>query len=409
MAKLFLSFYLFITLSLIIISSLLDIFLPTDAEQNSHTQLSVYLIEAMSKTPEDLFDTLAARGIPFEVLRINDIAWPPSEIAMLAEGKSVVLYDEDGQSIYTPLVDNSLIALNLPYPENINSEFFSTYAFLFLMLLAIGVAIWSWPLWRDLSKVNRSVLSFDQYGHIQTIDIGKGSLIQPIANTLNGLNEKVSEVLNSQRELTGAIAHEFRTPIARLKFALAMHPQPDSDEWSALESDLDELERLVQELLDYTQYESIQPELNIADLPLRKLCENVVEKFSLHCPHKFSVNGDNCILQADGHFIERAVNNLVGNAIRYAQNQIEINIQCQQTQIILSVEDDGVGIENETKDKIFSPFYRPDSGRDRKKGGAGLGLAIVKRIQDWHGGSCYAENSDKLGGAKIVLVYNVPP
>jgi two-component system OmpR family sensor kinase len=113
---------------------------------------------------------------------------------------------------------------------------------------------------------------------------------------------------------------------------------------------------------------------------------------------------DNVILQADGHFAERAISNLISNALKYADSQIIISSEQTADEITISVEDDGPGVANEMREKIFDAFYRPDKSRARHQGGAGLGLAIVKRIQDWHHGHCEVESS-KLGGAKFILSY----
>lgn len=405
MAKLFISFYAFITLSLIVISSVLDVLLPSENTHSPELQVLSELTNSLKKHPQIFASALTNKNLTFQTLHLSDIAWPNELRDKIRLGENVILYDNDGQTIFVPLENDSIIAISIPDEAKQNKDYFFVYAFVFLILLAALTAAWSWPLWRDLSKVNQSAQSFDKHGHLQAIEVRKSSLIYPIAKTLNGLNDKVADVLNNQRMLTGAVAHEFRTPIARLKFALAMHPTPESKEWVALQSDLDELETLVQELLDYTQYESIEPELNVAELPLKALCENLVSKFAVSTECNISVGGDACILNGDGHFIERAISNLLANAIRHAKSKVRIGIECDEKHIILSVDDDGAGIKTEMMTKIFTPFYRPDAGRDRIKGGAGLGLAIVQRIQHWHGGECYAETSATLGGARLVLMY----
>ena len=131
--------------------------------------------------------------------------------------------------------------------------------------------------------------------------------MQPIANRLNLLSERVHGLLRDQRELTGAVAHEFRTPIARLKFALEMNPKPNSEAWNGILTDIDELEGLVQEMLDYTQYDAITPELSISDIPTKELCENLIERLSLTTDKSLTVIGENVILRGDGHFVEPTI------------------------------------------------------------------------------------------------------
>ena len=102
------------------------------------------------------------------------------------------------------------------------------------------------------------------------------------------------------------------------------------------------------------------------------------------------------------HFIERAIENLVLNGKRYAIKVLEIHIIKQKKVIQICIEDDGLGVSQDMRKKIFFPFFRPDASRDRQNGGVGLGLAIVKRIVDWHQGECYVTDSE-LGGAKFVI------
>lgn len=225
--------------------------------------------------------------------------------------------------------------------------------------------------------------------------------MQPIANRLNLLSDRVHGLLRDQRELTGAVAHEFRTPIARLKFALEMNPHPNSEAFDGILADIDELEGLVQEMLDYTQYDAITPELSISDIPIKELCENLVERLALTTSKSLAVQGENVVMRGDGHFVERAVSNLLTNAIRHAHNMVSIRIQTYTNTISISVCDDGDGVSEDLAERIFEPFYRPDNSRVRYSGGAGLGLAIVQRIQSWHKGTASVVPSD-LGGASFI-------
>ena len=93
------------------------------------------------------------------------------------------------------------------------------------------------------------------------------------------------------------------------------------------------------------------------------------------------------VLRGDGHFVERAVSNLLTNAIRHAHSKVAIEIQSTPDTITISVSDDGDGVAPSLAERIFEPFYRPDNSRVRYSGGAGLGLAIVQRIQYWHKGN----------------------
>ncbi|MGY0581567.1 MAG: ATP-binding protein, partial [Paraglaciecola chathamensis] len=165
-------------------------------------------------------------------------------------------------------------------------------------------------------------------------------------------------------------------------------------------------ERLVQEMLDYSGSDVLSPELNLAEIPLKALTTQVVQQ--LREPYlaqlDISIEGEDLILLADDHFVQRALENLLINASRYAKTCICVTIYHAQQDVVVSVEDDGPGIDKAVQEKIFDAFYRPDEARTRASGGAGLGLAIVRRIQQWHEGDCQVQDS-RLGGAKFILRY----
>ena len=239
--------------------------------------------------------------------------------------------------------------------------------------------------------------------------VNKSSLIYPIATSLNNMGRQITQLMQNQRELTGAVTHEFRTPLARLKFALAMTPQAHSDAWLGMQQDVNELENLVQEMLDYASTDARIPEMNLAEIPIKQLCQQLINRLKdSHLSNlKVKVYGDDPHVLADEHFIERAIENLVLNGKRYANEVLEIHVIKQKNVIQICIEDDGEGVSQAMRKKIFSPFFRSDESRNRQKGGAGLGLAIVKRIVDWHQGDCYVTDGD-LGGAKFIITLPNP-
>jgi signal transduction histidine kinase len=117
------------------------------------------------------------------------------------------------------------------------------------------------------------------------------------------------------------------------------------------------------------------------------------------------VSGDELTVRGDGHFIERAVINLLNNAIRHAKSQVIVEVYQTDNAVNIAVNDDGSGVEPALASRIFDPFFRPDNSRVRYAGGAGLGLAIVQRIQIWHQGSASVTSSRSLGGACFILSY----
>ncbi|MEH6709964.1 MAG: ATP-binding protein [Paraglaciecola polaris] len=407
MARLFISLYVFIVLALVGLSAGLErLFSPASQGPAQHVSTIITLFDSAHAAHLDIRTLADNTGLPYKVVPLTSIGWSTQSAEQLALGKSVLLYDEHlGEQLYIPLDKQTILELNIS-AQKADNQSLLLYSTIFFVLLGALIALWLWPLWRDLNQLKRSVSHVQDDGSIADNHVSNASLIAPIAQALNTMSVKVKSLLQSQRELSGAVAHEFRTPLARLKFALEARPTLDSPQWHAMAMDVEELERLVQEMLDYAGSDVLLPELNLAEIPLKELVEQVVRH--LHTPHlakhKVCIVGDNVTLLADDHFVQRALENLLINASRYAQYQIRLNISQNANHVLLSVEDDGPGIPHAVQEKIFDAFYRPDEGRTRASGGAGLGLAIVRRIQQWHEGDCWAQDSE-LGGVKFILRY----
>ena len=115
-----------------------------------------------------------------------------------------------------------------------------------------------------------------------------------------------------------------------------------------------------------------------------------------------AVNGESVELVTVPHLFKRAVLNLVTNAVRHAQKRVEMSCRLEGEVVYLCVDDDGPGVPEAAREKIFEPFFRLDESRSADLGGAGLGLAIVRRIAQLHGGQVRVEDSP-LGGARFTL------
>ena len=408
MARLFIRLYLFLVLSLVGLSAGLERIFFTQSE-TSNTHLLGPVFEAATQQNIDIPQFISTLGGTYKLRSLGDIAWSESDVNKLNNGQAIVLSDSSvKEQIY--ILDNTAQLLEISLPINRpDSGKFLLYSIIFFLLLGGVIAFWIWPLWRDLSNLERTVSNIKPDGSIEQNNISQTSLIYPIAKSLNNMGRQITQLMQNQRELSGAVTHEFRTPIARLKFALAMNPPAQSKPWLDMQQDVSELEHLVQEMLDYASTDARIPEMNLAEIPIKQLCQQLINR--LKESHLSNLNvkvyGDDPHVLADEHFIERAIENLILNGKRYAIKTLEIHIVKQKSIIHICVEDDGEGVSQAMRQKIFSPFFRPDESRDRQKGGAGLGLAIVKRIVDWHQGDCYVTDGE-LGGAKFIITLPNP-
>ncbi|ABO24073.1 tetratricopeptide repeat protein [Shewanella loihica] len=225
------------------------------------------------------------------------------------------------------------------------------------------------------------------------------------------INASLNQNIQSQRELIQAVAHEFRSPLARVQLAFDMlEEQFEQDKPTRLidtiNKGLSELEKLIKEALDFIQIESKSRPLHLSQVNLNKLLGELMDANSVLYPDKtfkLEVNpSEACLVKADSTQIARAFSNILRNAARFARSQVLISLKQEKSRILVIIEDDGPGIPTEQRERVFEPFVRLDQSRCRDSGGIGLGLALAKKICEAHGGALTISAS-QLGGAKLSL------
>ncbi len=403
MARLFISFYLFIAVSLVGLAALLNsiFFDDNDSHQQDQQALISVLAALNQQDSRHLLHGVNTLQWPTEYMARSELALPPQQAVQLQQQGFLLLHDAQSRRyVYFVLPEQQLLRLELPEVKNESSLWL--YSSVFFLVLGALIAMWLWPLWRDLTALKVAAASLQDDGSLAVANVRAGSMVASIANAFNRLGQQVKGLLQTQRELAGAVAHELRTPLSRMKFAL-VNP-PDEQRWHDLQHDVQELERLVQEMLDYASMETTTPELNFGEIPLQDLLQQIQHKLLVPPNKTLTLCETSIVLNGDGHFIERALLNVISNALRYAQSSVQVSVVQQNDAIHIVCDDDGPGVPDAERERIFEAFYRPDSSRDRRRGGAGLGLAIVKRILQWHDGNCWVESSP-LGGARFVLQF----
>jgi two-component system sensor histidine kinase RstB len=237
-----------------------------------------------------------------------------------------------------------------------------------------------------------------------------------LAETLNQMTSHIKRLLDSQRELTQAVSHELRTPLARLRFGMEMMAgSPDEEErlqqLELLDEDVNQLNQLIDEILTYATLQQSRPQLNFEPTNMTALMARIQrETDALGRPAKLTVVvEDDLVIQSVERYAHRVIQNLVGNALRYADNDVRATLRRDGKYVELWVEDDGPGIPEAQRERVFQPFTRLDDSRTRSTGGYGLGLSIVSRIVHWFEGSIHVDQSKQLGGARFVMRWPVSP
>ncbi len=346
--------------------------------------------------------------VEFEIWHSKDLQMP---LPLLDEMKlsPLKLAESDGHySYYSWLEKNQKILVIGPFLEARSNAYRVFFSFLFYACFAFVIWIWLWPLRRDLQKLRSSAIDISRGKLHARSQISERSKIGAIAHTFDAMAQRIERLIQSHKELTSAVAHEIKTPLSRAKFALEMLSDNEDDNTfkESIKEDLDEVDTLVAEMLTYASFEQTQPDLHFTQLDINSLIDVKINQLSPLWPQlSFDLKCEQKMIYCDGHFTERAIQNLLTNAAKYAMTQINVHVFNKGEHIVISVEDDGCGIPDDKLESVFKPFTRLDKSRTRASGGFGLGLAIVYRIMQWHGGKCRARRSKSLGGARFEIYF----
>jgi two-component system sensor histidine kinase RstB len=286
---------------------------------------------------------------------------------------------------------------------------------LLITLVSTGLYLALYPLDIQLKQIfnNLSLLNKgSKVDNLNNLQIGKAGDIarelDKLTDNLNKLVDSRTSLLVAHQDLLHGVAHEFRSPIARLHFAVEMLSTAKSDvDADSLYEDictaLEEMEQLVKEVLQYSRLQHGDVYRELSTFSMVKLVRSVIAKQKSHTPHvAISSEGEDVEVKAIEHLLERAIFNLVRNACHFAQRKVVVSWQLLNNVLQIKVADDGIGIPPGKRELIFEPFTRLDPSRSRESGGVGLGLSIAKSICIKHQGTITAGESS-LGGAEFCI------
>lgn len=236
-----------------------------------------------------------------------------------------------------------------------------------------------------------------------------------LATDFDNMAEEIERLLNQQRQLLRDISHEIRTPLTRqrLQLELARRKGADKDFIIQIEQQNEKIDQLLSELLSMERMNN--PHAEQARIDLSQLARKVVEQASIEAEAK-SIQlallssltaefNDKLIILGSAPLIERAVENVLRNAIRHAPQKSVVTITLSTDlshQANICIEDSGSGVNTDSLEKIFNPFFRDDQARNDAAGGVGLGLSIARKAAQLHKGSISASNRP-TGGLQVVI------
>ena len=283
---------------------------------------------------------------------------------------------------------------------------------LFYGSILLVVGLWLRPLLRDLAVLTDAAQKFATDYREPTQTATQTRQLTSLATNLDDMSARVSQLIQTQKEMTAALSHEIRTPLARVRFAAAvLEGQVEEhlrDQLRAVNTDVQQIDDLISDMLDYARLDHPGMSMNCQSVPLAPWLRQILVTSP---PHDRTV-----IVSHEGldtawmepRLMELAVSNLLANALRYAKRSVHVSVARENDVYRLVVEDDGEGIPEVARATIFRAFTRLDTSRNRETGGFGLGLAIVARIASLHRGRVLADSSRALGGARLALEWPGP-
>jgi two-component system osmolarity sensor histidine kinase EnvZ len=221
--------------------------------------------------------------------------------------------------------------------------------------------------------------------------------IRKAGQAFNIMRNRITKQLQERLEMLAKVSHDLRTPLTRMKLQLILLESTEINE--DLKEDVNLMQNMIEGFLLYAR--GVAPEATIVT-NIHNLLKTVIsklpyptKKISLICDKNININ-----LRPSA--INRCLTNLLLNSCKYA-DKIQVTCLKNHHNCIITIEDDGPGIDENEREKVFQPFYRTDNARNLDKGGSGLGLTIVKDIVNSHGGKVSLQKSD-LGGLKVEIL-----
>ena len=265
---------------------------------------------------------------------------------------------------------------------------------------------------RRLQLAEQKVAAGDLSVRVAHTLAGRTDEIAHLARDFDHMTERVETLVESQKRMLRDVSHELRTPLARLQALLSIARQssgaPGAGQIDRMETELERLNDLIGEILSLSRLES-RTAITRHPTDIVELVQNIIndagiegqaelKRTKLYAPERL-------IMFVDSGLIERAIENVIRNALKYTAHAttVEVRILQEDTVVRVVVDDEGPGIPETAKEAIFEPFFRVSDARSTQEGSGGIGLAIADRSIRLHGGAICASNRES-GGLRIEIV-----
>ncbi|MGV6802315.1 MAG: ATP-binding protein [bacterium] len=366
---------------------------------------------------------------PLSHEKIKDLASEKLDIVVRFEPGGVIdNYDKRSLfSVYDLTLDRQLeAALDKPYSYNTSSwpqyveirvqlndgylvllpfrdRVFVTNGYLFVLWMAVTTLFLGYisvtfmrNQVRSITRLAEAANAFGRGQDVPAYSPSGATEVRAAGQAFIAMRQRIKRHLRQRTDLLAGVSHDLRTPLTRMKLALAM--QQDCDDIEELREDVNEMENMLDEYLSFAKDQSAEEPVlfDLCDLAreIASDCDRAGQSLTLHLPGEAQMDGRR-------NALKRAISNLVGNGFKYA-SQVSLTINKHANSIEVIIDDNGPGIDPEDYKEAFKPFSRLDDARNQNVSGVGLGLSVVRDVARASGGDVTLDKSP-LSGLRAIL------
>lgn len=426
MTRLFLSIVIAVLGSLFIIGWGLDKLVASQNDTEESTDVVVYkkLLEGFSQQlsylpKSELTNATLAIANHYQVNITlddsNNIALPITLQKQLSQSGGLLLATDEQAYLLReiPKHNQKLLKLQLPLvtEENQQLNIFLT-AVLYLGVCTILIA-WLFPLARRLYILTKAAAKIGKGELNVRVPINKFSYIHQLEKSFNQMASQIEKLMADNKLLARSLSHDIRTPMSCLRFGVEAALDCSDIEkknvyLNRMEAELTNMETMTSAFLSYAGMERQGVNLKLETVNINQFINDICHDFqALAEQYNISLScqllDQSINYKLDCHWFQRALQNLISNAVQYAESKVVLTLSLTHNQIEIIIEDDGKGLAKNKLDVIFDPFVKLDTDRSREDGHFGLGLAICQKVIHWHKGEILAKNSTNLSGASFII------
>jgi two-component system sensor histidine kinase CpxA len=351
---------------------------------------------------EDLDIEMRFEGTPYnwrstdEIPELKAILSDPGDRVRFEENESIIAH-HDGEPYSVIRFPQGAFIIKPFNPQLFNPEKAIIMLILFISIVIVILYFLLRSLFSPLKELSTAVVSIGEGNYDVKLPKGRKDELGELADSIGVMSDKINSSIKSKEQLLIDVSHELRSPLTRIKLGLEVGSSKEK-----LEEDVIEMEKMITDLLENYRadsgFHSVKPER--ADIA--ELLEETVAEYDDQSRLRFVKPTTEIYSNIDMDKIQVVFRNLIDNALKYSQKEIDISITQQKGEVVVSFKDTGSGISDEDIKNVFEPFYRADRSRSRRTGGFGLGLSICKKIIDAHKGELLLKSKLGLGTEAII-------